>query len=140
MSRRAAIGLSLAVFAGIVLRLIFPLDIEYKNDERYSFERAMHVGVDEPWPWLGMRSSSDIKNPGMSVWVFVVLARITGSHHPPELARAVQLLNIAAIVGLLVFAMRVVPAEEREPWLWAVALVSVNPMAVLLHRKIWCSA
>src|SRR2546429_592219 len=30
-----------------------------------------------------------------------------------------------------------VPRGEREPWLWAAALVSVNPLAVLSHRKIW---
>jgi hypothetical protein len=27
--------------------------------------------------------------------------------------------------------------REREPWLWAAALVAVNPYAVLMHRKIW---
>ena len=46
-------------------------------------------------------------------------------------------MNVIALLGLLCFVLKVVPAAEREPWLWSVALVSVNPLAVLFHRKIW---
>jgi hypothetical protein len=137
MSKIAALALTLAVLAGITLRLIFPYDIEYKSDERYMMDRVRHVGVDEPWPTLGMPSSAEVRNPGMSVWVFIALGRIFHATDPVELARAAQLLNILAILGLLAFALRFIPKPDREPWLWAVALVSLNPMAILLHRKIW---
>ncbi len=137
MNRTAAVALTLAVLVGITLRLIFPYDIEYKTDERYMMDRVRHVGVDEPWPALGMPSSAEVRNPGMSVWVFIALGRVFHATDPVGLARAAQLLNILAILGLLAFTLRIVPNEEREPWLWAVALVSVNPMAILLHRKIW---
>src|SRR5262249_44475725 len=60
-----------------------------------------------------------------------------GVQTPPDLARAVQLVNVAALVLLCACALRLVPAEEREPWLWAAALAAVNPLAVLLQRKIW---
>ena len=33
--------------------------------------------------------------------------------------------------------LRKVPVVEREAWLWAIALVAVNPLAVLYHRKLW---
>src|SRR5205823_3004364 len=54
-----------------------------------------------------------------------------------HLVRGVQFLNCLALVALLLFAWHVVPPEEREWWLWTVALVCVNPCVVLFHRKIW---
>jgi hypothetical protein len=132
-----AAGLAAALIAGAVLRLIWPADIEFKLDERWMFARAQNVGVSEPWPWLGLPSSAVISNPGMNVWVFVVLRRLFNASSPPALARAVQILNIGAIVILVWFALRLVDETEREPWLWAAALGAVNPMAVLFQRKIW---
>jgi hypothetical protein len=71
------------------------------------------------------------------LWVFIGLAWIVGAETPPELARAVQALNCAALLALLLFAWRSVPGGEREPWLWAAGLWAVNPIAVILERKIW---
>jgi hypothetical protein len=94
-------------------------------------------------PWLGMPSSQRVCNPGMSLWVFVALGRLGDVADPVGLARTVQVLNIVALAALVVFAWRVVPAAtccatvDPEPWLWAVALVAVNPVAVLFQRKIW---
>ncbi|HEY7315311.1 MAG TPA: hypothetical protein VH643_38625 [Gemmataceae bacterium] len=127
------LGIILALLAGAGLRLIWPEDIEYKADEAWTFQHSRDTAL----PWLGMPSSVDIPNPGMSVWVFVLLQRISGAADPPALARAVQFTNIAALILLVCFAVRCVPRGEREPWLWAAALVAVNPLAVLFHRKIW---
>jgi len=49
----------------------------------------------------------------------------------------VQILNILALAGLLGFAWRQVDPRIKENWLWTMALVCVNPIAVLLQRKIW---
>jgi len=127
------VGLVLALLAGACLRLIWVEDIEYKADEAWTFEQSRQAGL----PWLGMPSSVDIPNPGMSLWAFVLLQRISSADNPPDLARAVQITNIVALVLLVGFAFRHVPRDEREPWLWAAALVAVNPLAVLFHRKIW---
>ncbi len=122
-----------AVLVGAGLRLIWPNDIEYKADEAWTFQHSR----DAELPWLGMASSVDIPNPGMSLWVFMLLQRVSGAEDPPALARAVEWVNIAALVLLVAFAARCVPQAEREAWLWAAALVAVNPLAVLFHRKIW---
>src|SRR5262249_6569748 len=45
-----------------------------------------------------------------------------------------------ALLFLLAFARLRVSPGEREPWLWAVVLLSVNPLAVLLHRNIWAQS
>jgi hypothetical protein len=129
----SVLGILLALLAGAGLRLIWADDIEYKADEAWTFENSFGGDL----PWLGMPSSVDIPNPGMSVWVFVLLQRLSGAADPPALARAVQITNVAALVLLVCFAFRHVPRGEREAWLWAAALVAVNPLAVLFHRKIW---
>ena len=131
------VGLAVALLLGAGLRLIWVQDMEYKLDEAWTFDRARAVGETERFPWVGMLSSVEIRHPGMSIWVFLYLGKLSGTDDPTQLARACQLVNIAAILLLVVFALRAVPRAERESWLWATALVCLNPLAVLMHRKIW---
>jgi hypothetical protein len=130
----------LSLLIGAVLRLSFPGDIEYKEDEKYMFDASQAIGVTQPWPELGMVSGGQVKNPGMSVWVFVGLARVFHATNPIELARAVQCMNILALGLLAFFALRIVPEKERLPWAWAMAFASVTPIAVLFQRKLWAQS
>jgi hypothetical protein len=127
------VALAAAIALGAVLRLAWVADMEFKRDEAWTFRQAR----DGSLPKFGMPSSARAPNPGLSVWVFVGLARLTGCDDPTALARGVQVLGIAALLGVVAFALVFVAAPEREPWLWAAALAAVNPMTVLLHRKIW---
>ena len=129
--------LSLALLMGVILRLSFPGDIEYKEDEKYMFAASQNIGKTEPWPLLGMTSGVGVNNPGMSVWIFVALARVLHAAAPPDLARAVQFLNILGLLVLAFFSYRLLPGPERIPWRWATAFAAVNPFAVLFQRKIW---
>ncbi|HXX67845.1 MAG TPA: hypothetical protein VEK07_11715 [Polyangiaceae bacterium] len=129
-----------AIVVGALLRFGWLSDMEYKGDERWSFDRSQRVGSAEPWPALGMPSSVGLCNPGLSVWVFVVLARIFGAHHPVALDRAVVACDVSAFVLLFAFVVRGMPSHEGEPWLWGLALAAVNPIAVLLERKIWAQS
>lgn len=132
--------LSFALLIGVVLRLSFPGDIEYKDDEKYIFEATRTIGITEPWPMFGMTSGVGVKNPGMSIWIFAVLSGITHASTPPELARAVQLLNILGLFVLAYFSLCLLPEAERRPWCWATAFAAVNPYAVLFQRKIWAQS
>ncbi|HWB59615.1 MAG TPA: hypothetical protein VG733_08985 [Chthoniobacteraceae bacterium] len=142
-SPKWAAGLVAALLLGIVFRLAWPDDIEYKMDEFYTFAktRSLLTGAPLPGdtgsPWLGMPTSKGFQNTAMSLWVFYPLALLPGADTPPGLARGVQLCNIAAILLLLAFVLRCLKDREREWWLWAIALVCVNPFAVLFERKIW---
>lgn len=129
-----------ALLLGAVLRLSFPGDIEYKGDEQTMFNFAQTVGVSQPWPGLGMLSGGQVQNPGMSVWVLVALARTLHATTPPEMARAVQLLNILGLAVLAFFSLRVLPERERQPWCWATAMAAVSPVAILFQRKIWAQS
>lgn len=137
ISTWAIAGIIVALMFGAAVRLIWPADMEYKGDEIYSFERTQHVGVNEPWPWIGMNNSADVPHPGMSVWIFMGLASLSDAHDPVALNIACMALNVLALGLLALFIARVVPTQEREPWWWGLALLSVNPLAVLFHRKIW---
>lgn len=127
----------LVLSAGGLLRLAYPTDFEFKADERYTYARAIAVGRTEPWPALGMPSSVGTRNPGLSVWAFVALARLTGARDPAELTHAVMGLNVLAVGLLALAAWRLPRDEEREPWLWGVSLLAASPHAVLFHRKLW---
>lgn len=144
-SRGVAQGFALVMLLiGASLRLTYPGAIEYKSDEQYMFERVMSVGATEPWPWLGVSSGVYLKNPGMSVWVFLGLGKILNVQTPVDLARAVQLLNIAALGLLLFLSLKLLERPMTEALgrigLWAGAFAAVNPLAILYQRKIWAQS
>src|SRR5262245_43589400 len=134
-SQSPALAAGLALALGLVLRLVWGADIEWKADEIWTFAQAHALCAGAPWPATGMPTSLGSPNPGMSLWIFVPLACVTET--PPGLARAVALTNCTALLGLLVFILRVVPAEDRAVWLWALAIHAVNPFVVLVERNIW---
>src|SRR5215472_820489 len=85
------------VVAGAALRLSFPLDIEFKSDERGFFQQAHAIATGAAWPWLGPTTSVGPRGPVMTTWILGVLAWISHAASPPQLARAVQWLSIAGL-------------------------------------------
>lgn len=133
-------ALGLILFLGVLLRFLWVADMEYKEDEFFMFDRLMNVGVSEPWPWLGISSGVYIKNPGLSVWIFLWLGKLVGAQDPVTLCRAVMGLNALALLLLIPFIRKFIAAEDREPWYWGAALAAVNPFAVMFQRKIWAQS
>lgn len=131
------IFLAVCLLLGATLRLVFPSDIEYKADERYSMSAVEQFRQSGAIPAVGMPSSTGVVNAGPSVWIFLLLGSMSGASNPAELARSVAVLNILALAILAAIAIRVVPPEQREIWGWTAALFCVNVFAVLFARKIW---
>jgi hypothetical protein len=127
----------LIVVVAAALRFVWLADMEFKADERWTYERVIEAKRGGEWPHLGMPTSQMTPNPGMSVWVFIALGWVTGADTPTGLARACQWTNVLAVIGLIAFTFICVPREARGIWLWAAVLVAVNPLAVLLQRKLW---
>ena len=121
---------------GTLLRVIWPLDFEWKFDEKWMFEKAQRVahGLD-PWPWVGMPSGVGTENPGASVWLFAALAKLT--HTPASMTFAVMLINVGALWAFAAWVVKLWPEEDREVGLAGVALYAVSPLPVLFSRKIW---
>ena len=74
-------------------------------------------------------------NPAFGVWIFAALGRIC--HDPVRMVNAVEVLNIAALTGFALFAFLRVRPEWQVPWMLGIGLQAVNPLAILLSRKIW---
>ncbi len=130
----------LSIVVGAALRFALPDDIELKHDERFMFERSQHVGIDEPWSVLGMPSGVGLRNAGLSIWIFVALARIFHVTTPSGLAMAVAALGVAALGAVYLFTQRIIVERERPTWLWAIALAAVSPASVVMERKIWAQS
>ncbi|MEO5971132.1 MAG: hypothetical protein ABIQ95_14480 [Bdellovibrionia bacterium] len=137
LTRQWTLFLTLALIAGALLRLTFVHDMEYKEDEEYNFIQTQLIGNSQPWPWYGIPSGVYIVNPGMSIWVFAVLAKLFGIHQPTDLAHAVQAFALLGICLIIPFALKFVAESERRIWLWAYALALVNPFLILYQRKLW---
>jgi hypothetical protein len=124
------------VLAGVVLRLIWPADMEWKGDEIRMHAAAVGLARGDPLPWTGMQSGVGIPNPGLSTWLFGAAAAVVGDD-PLGLVRVVQWCNVAALLGFVLLALRRVPQKQRQTWLWGLALWAVSPLPVLFSRKIW---
>jgi hypothetical protein len=120
---------------GSLLRLIWPSDMEWKADEIWMFENSRATAAGAPWPMLGMRSSVGLMNPGLSVWLFILIAYL--AHNPVGMVILVQVLNVLALWGLYCFILLRIPEDQRNTWLWGLILVSVSPLPILFSRKIW---
>jgi hypothetical protein len=129
--------LAIALMLGAAFRLIWGGAIEFKRDEAWVYRLVTEHVDTGAWAPLGMPSSQEVLVPGLSIWVFYPLSYVFGADDPTALARGVQICSLAALLALVVFTWRCVPAEEREPWLWAAALIAVNPIAVIYQRKLW---
>jgi hypothetical protein len=132
-----AIGLVAAIGAGLLFRLIWLSDVEYKADEIWTFTQVQEFWHSHILRPVGVPSSAGLPHPGLNLWVFLAISTVLPTIGPLDLTRAVQVINIVAIIALAVFVHKAVDRSEREPWLWSVALVSVNPLSVLFSRKLW---
>jgi hypothetical protein len=135
--QRWAVGLAAASAAGIAFRLMWLRDMEYKGDQIWTLDHVMAFWRDRDLPLVGMRSSTGVPNAGLSIWVFIAMGAALRPGDPLALTRAVGVTNVAAILVLAFFAARIVAPDEREPWLWSLAMTSVSPLSVLFSRTIW---
>jgi hypothetical protein len=130
-----------ALFCGALLRLVFPDDIHYLADEAWTFRHVQDARNGDAWASLGMPSSRGVKNPGMSVWVFIVLGALSGASTPSGLTRAVAVLALVAHAAALAIPLWAVRDErDRRAWTWAIVLSLSNPILVFLERKIWAQS
>jgi hypothetical protein len=123
------------IAAGFFLRLNWNSDMEWKADEQWTYEKAHETAASGKFPSAGMQSGGGIVNPGLSLGIFAAIASFT--HDPLAMNRIVQMINIIAIICFTWFALTKIRTEEREVWLFGIALASVSPLAVLFARKIW---
>jgi hypothetical protein len=136
MSLNSAALTFIFVLIGTALRLVWPGDMEWKADEIWMFENSVAIAQGlKAWPAVGLKSGPGLVNPGLSVWVFVPLAKIFST--PVALVRGVQLLNVSTLFAYFLFIRIVIPRDKREIWYGGLMLYAVAPFAIILSRKIW---
>jgi hypothetical protein len=133
-----------ALVAGAALRLLWPSDMEWKEDEYYNYVVPHLIATgSRAWPWVGMNSGVYIANPGMSIWTFAACAKIAqffGGDDPLSLTTVVRLAALLGSALVLRIAFTRESEREREHWLWAFAFSMVNPFLIYFHRKLWPQA
>jgi hypothetical protein len=126
------------IFAGCLCRLVWPADMKWQADEIWMYETARAVADDwQAWPMLGMNNGVGFLNPGLSVWCFIALAKVTSD--PVAMMVLIALSNVLAILLFAGFVRRYVRPSLQSIWLWGSAFVSVNPLAVNFSRAIWAT-
>ena len=124
------------LFAGSLLRLVWPADMIWLSDEIWMYENSQKIanGAVE-LPSLGMLSGAGIYNPSMSVWVFSLISVFAKT--PVGVVQWIQWMNIIAIWIFYFFISRNFLGLEKEVWLKGTALWAVSSLPILLSRKIW---
>ncbi|MDI1355185.1 MAG: hypothetical protein PSX36_09710 [bacterium] len=129
------IFLVVMIVLGIFMRLIWPSDMEWKDDEKDMFAMAQKAVETGSLPKAGMRSGGGIVNPGLSVAPFALFALFTKD--PVVMNQLVQVVNVLALCCFLFFISSKIKGRDRDVWLNGLALAAVSPLAVLFSRKIW---
>lgn len=124
------------ILSGIILRLIWPADMEWKFDEKDIFSWSQRiVNGESPIPVAGAMSSALVRIPGMSIWFFALPGKFVDT--PVALVQWVQWLNVVTLGLFTGFVFWQIPQKHHLMWLWGIAIASVNPLAILLSRRIW---
>jgi len=133
--RRAALPWTF-ILLGAALRVAWPLDFEWKGDERWFFEASQRIARGQSdWPWVGMPSSVGVSNPGFGIWPFIGLYSLFRT--PDGMTLGVMVLNGVALLGLAAWVWFTWPEEDRWWGHWAIALFAVSPLPLLFSRKLW---
>lgn len=129
---------------GIILRFMWPEDMQWKADQIYMWEHAKAIAEGKGIEWIGMPSGVSVRNPGLGLWIFSFIALFCDS--PPDMVPFIAAFNVIAIIIFFYFVQSKISIEGKniygdnpQTWLWAVALYCVNPMAILFSRDIWAT-
>ncbi|MEB3294885.1 MAG: hypothetical protein VKJ24_17145 [Synechococcales bacterium] len=124
------------VILGCGLRFLWAGDMKWAGDEQWMYDNATAVVQGQQvFPWVGMRNGVGFANPGLSVWVFILLRGLASD--PISLVQWIQGVNVLAIALLAVFIVRCIPKQQQHLWGWGMAIAAVNPLAIFFSRALW---
>jgi hypothetical protein len=122
----------LILILGSALRLLWPTDLEWKYDQIWMFNAAHEFANQiKPFDWMGMTSSAGVPNPGLSVWVFIQIAKFTTT--PVQMTMVIQWINVICLWGFWLL-FRNFGLSNGILWM------AVAPIPIFLSRIIWAQS
>lgn len=141
---KETILLILFCLIGLILRFMWPEDMQWKEDQIIMWEHAKAIAEGNGIEWLGMRSGVTLRNPGLGLWIFSIFALFCDT--PVDMVPIIAGFNVITIFMFIYFVKtHILPKSKNtfgdnpEVWLWAIAITCVNPMAILFSRDIWAT-
>lgn len=131
--RNLAVWALLFLLVGVLLRLIWLQDMEWKADEKLMYTLAKSAYEKGAIPDLGMPSGVGLPNAGFSIVPFAILYAF--STDPVLMTLGVALVNCIALLLFLTIALRL--PQRKEEFVCGIGLLSVNLLMVLYSRKLW---
>lgn len=121
------------VVIGAVLRVLWPGDFLFRQDEAEHFAYAIDVAAGGGWPVHAWPSSAGVPNGPTFLWFLAAVARVTGD--PRWATFAVAMTNVAALALSVPLFRRLL--RGRGEAATAVALYATSPVAIWYSRKLW---
>ncbi|MBN1564657.1 MAG: hypothetical protein JXA10_12500, partial [Anaerolineae bacterium] len=114
------------------LRMGAPGITEFKRDEANLSQLALNLVEGRDFPLLGIRSSVNVPNPPLNVYLFALPYAV--DHTPVTATLFVGALNVIAVALTIALARRYYGVISG---LVAGMLYAASPWAVIYSRKIW---
>ncbi|MEA5467337.1 hypothetical protein, partial [Spirulina sp. 06S082] len=111
-SQRQFLTIISFLIIGTILRLIWAADMEWKNEEIWTFEQARKIAMGEiPLPAIGILSSIGIPQGGLNMWCFAAIASF--SEDPVVMVRWIGGINSLVLWSFFAFILWQITANER---------------------------
>jgi hypothetical protein len=124
------------IFLGIILRLIYPYDIEYKADQEEMILDMIRFQDLGEIKYIGAQSSTNFYNFGLTNWIFYLISYFSTS--PVFVSMGLVFINSISLVSFYFIISKIeLDHAEREIWFYSLALMSVSLIPILLSRNIW---
>lgn len=121
------------VVIGAVLRVLWPGDLLFRQDEAEHFAYAIDVAAGGGWPSHAWPSSAGVPNGPTFLWFLAAVARVTSD--PRWATFAVAMTNVAALALSVPLFRRLL--RGRGEAAMAGALYATSPVAIWYSRKLW---
>lgn len=125
-------ALILAILLGVVVRFLALEAMEFKGDEFKAYLLSAAYLQQGAFPRVGLYSSTGLLNP--PAFLMLLWPALLVSKDPIVITKWIVLLNVAGIIGLVLFLRRI---GSTLLALQTTVIIALSPWLFLFSRKIW---
>ncbi|MCH7727026.1 MAG: hypothetical protein IH991_11160 [Planctomycetes bacterium] len=124
-------ALGVVIAAGLAMRLIYPADTAFTEDQAYACALAQDI-ANGHWQTGGLLNSGDFRNPPGFVYVLAAVWKVFPD--PLALIRFIGFVNCLAVLAAWWLMRRW--GGSAAAW-WGTAFFAAAPWAILYSRWLW---